>query len=116
MAVRKEFLEIRVRGRHLPEEVAEPISLDALVALRPGQAMARLGGGAFAVPLHTLKPMEEPPAWRGEKVRETSWKTYGVAPIAERTPGSAGAGLRQAPRSGEKFLGNIGIENQPNLV
>lgn len=69
-----------------------------------GQEMARLGGGAFAVPLQTIEPMEEPPGWRGEKIREVSWKTYGVAPVAERTPGSSSAGLRQAPKSGEEFL------------
>ncbi|MBI3013860.1 MAG: hypothetical protein HYY65_02075 [Candidatus Tectomicrobia bacterium] len=43
-AVRKEFLE-----DPLTEEPARPVSLETLVALRPGQAVARLGGGAFAL-------------------------------------------------------------------
>lgn len=69
MAVRKEFLEDPATG-----DSSRPVSLEALVALKPGQAVARLGGGAFVIPLHTPKPLAEVPGWRGEKVRAISWQ------------------------------------------
>ncbi len=98
MAVRKEFLE-----DSLTREPARPVPLENLVALRPGQAMARLGGGAFALPLHTLEPLEEPPGWRGEKVREVSWKTFGAAPPIVESQAHSGR-KRQTPGTGDDFL------------
>ncbi len=96
MAVRKEFLEDPMSG-----DPARPVSLEALVALRPGQAMARLGGGAYALPLRTL---DEPPAWRGEKVREASWRSYGAMPISESAAKSPDPNRKQVPGNSEGFL------------
>ena len=53
-------------------EGAGPVSLEMLVALRPGQAVARLGGGAFALSLQTVEPLSEPSASHGEKIRAVS--------------------------------------------
>lgn len=96
-AVRKEFLEDPLTG-----DLARPVPLENLVALRPGQAMARLGGGAFAIPLRTPEPMEEPPAWRGEKIREASWRTYGAVPIVESQ--ARNDQKKPTPGTGDDFL------------
>ncbi len=71
---------------YLPVD-ARPVSLEALVTLRTGQAVARLGGGGYAVRLETTEPLELPPAWRGERVRATSWGRFGVSPL----PGPGGS-------------------------
>ncbi len=99
MAVRKEFLEDPMSG-----DPARPISLEALVALRPGHAVARLGGGAFALPLRTMEPLEEPLAWRGEKIRDVSWKTYSVSALTHPSPRPSVAGPQHAPKDSEDFL------------
>ena len=75
-AVRKELLEPPL----LPAD-AEPVSLESLVTLRTGQAVARLGSGAYALKLQTAEPMSRPTAWRGEKIRATSWARYGVSSV-----------------------------------
>jgi len=98
-AVRREFLEAP-----LPEEAAGPVSLEALIALQPGQALARLGGGAFAIPLQTPEPLEEPPGWKGEKIREVSWKIYGAPPAGKSSPGPRGSGPTRAPAGRDDFL------------
>ncbi len=98
MAVRKEFLEDSMAG-----DPAQPVSLESLVALRPGQAMARLGGGAFALPLQTLTPLDEPGAWRGEKVRATSWGRWGAAPAIVEPQARSGR-KKQTPGTGDDFL------------
>jgi hypothetical protein len=101
MAVRKEFLE---EPRTLTPELARPVPLETLVALRPGRAMARLGGGAFALPLQTLEPLPEPPAGRGERIREISWETYGTAPFEEPTASAPGGAGQRSPTRSEDFL------------
>ncbi len=98
-AVRKEFLENPLTG-----EPARPIPLEDLVALRPGQAMARLGGGAFALPLRTPTPLDEPPADRGETIQGTSWETYGASPLGDPAPGSPGPGRKPGPKGSDDFL------------
>lgn len=98
-AVRKEFLELPMTG-----EEARPIGLETLVALRPGQAMARLGGGAFALPLRTLEPLAEPSTARGERMREVSWQKYGAAPFAEGPPKSVASEPKPSRGSGNDFL------------
>ncbi len=66
--------------------------------------MARPSGGVFAIPLQMLQLMEEPPAWRGEKIREVSWKTYGVTPFSDQTTKASGAPPQEAPKRNEDFL------------
>lgn len=66
--VRRELLD-----RTLLPVDAEPVALEALVTLRTGQAMARLGGGAYAVRIETAEPLEVPPAWRGDRARAAAW-------------------------------------------
>lgn len=93
-AVRKEFLE---EPRTLRLAEARPVPLETLVALRPGHAIARLGSGAFALPLRTPTPLKDPDARRGEEVREASWERYGVRARSDehaapgKTPREAGA-------------------------
>ena len=96
-AVRKEFLELPMTG-----EEARPIGLETLVALRPGQAMARLGGGAFALPLRTLEPLREPSPGRGERILEISWETYGAGPFEPPRPSTGGP--PGEPKSRDDFL------------
>ncbi len=74
-AVRKELLDLPV----LPVE-AQPVSPEALVTLRTGQAVARLGTGAYALRLRTAEPMEQPKRWLGEQIRGRSWERYGASP------------------------------------
>jgi len=75
--MRREFIE-----ESMDSHDARPIPMERLVTLRPGRAVARLGTGAFAIPLQTTAPLEEPPAWRGEKVQALSWERFG-APYGE---------------------------------
>lgn len=76
--VRKELLELPA----LPDE-AGPVSLEALVTLRTGQAVARLGAGAYALPLAIRRPVPEMAAWRGEQVRQISWERHMAEPFQE---------------------------------
>jgi hypothetical protein len=100
MAVRKEFLEDSLIG-----DPARPVPLEALVALRPGQAMARLGGGPFAMPLQTRGSFEEPPVWRGEKIRAASSERYRVLSHSDESASGISAGARiQPPKRTEDFL------------
>jgi hypothetical protein len=69
-----------------------------------GQALARLGGGAFAIPLQPLEPLAEQLAWRGEKIQEVSWKTYGAAPASEFAPKAAETNRKLVPGKSEEFL------------
>lgn len=65
---------------------ARPLQVESFVTLRTGQAIARLGTGAFAVPLRTLEPLAKPEVWVGEKIRAISWESFGTSPWTE-TPG-----------------------------
>jgi hypothetical protein len=69
--VRKELLVLPRR----PVE-ADPVSLETLVTLRTGQAVARLGSGAYAILLRTSDPVEQPPGWRGEEVKAAAWARH----------------------------------------
>jgi hypothetical protein len=101
-AVRKEFLEEPLD--RLTLKPAQPVPLERFVALRPGQAMARLGGGAFALPLQTLAPLREPPVAHGETIRRISWETYGAPPSAGPQAGLSAGGARGAPKDQADFL------------
>lgn len=82
-AVRGEFLELPHDGGP-----AQPIAPAALVGLRVGQGVARLGGGAFALRVNcSLPPVQHFQTW-GQTVRNISWKIYGVTrePDAKTTP------------------------------
>ena len=68
--MRREFLEAH-------EDGARPVAAESLISLRPGRAVARLGSGAYAIPLATKPPLEAPPPWRGETAKERSWQRYG---------------------------------------
>jgi hypothetical protein len=96
--VRKEFLE---EPMTLSAKPAQPVAMERLVALKTGQAVARLGGGAFALPLQTEEPIGEPSPERGEWIRERSWETYAVSVDAGRGR-SGNASKTAAP--GEDFL------------
>lgn len=72
--VRREFLEPANDG------TTKSIPAEAMVEFKVGQAIARLGGGGFALPLRVTPPFEEPPQEWGERIRAVSWDTYGVAP------------------------------------
>ena len=92
--VRKAFLEPADDG------TTKPISAEAMVEFKVGQAIARLGGGGFALPLSVTPPFGEPPHEWGERIREVSWETYGVAQEAEAEvvyrPGASVPALRAA--------------------
>jgi hypothetical protein len=70
--MRKEFFDLPV----VPEP-ASPVSVEAFVTLKTGQAIARLGTGAYAVRLQTAAPVDREPAWRGEQASAQSWERYG---------------------------------------
>jgi hypothetical protein len=99
--VLKEFLELP-----LTDEDARPIGLETLVALRPGQAMARLGGGAFVLPLRTHEPLGEPEIRDRDRTREVSWEVYGVHSISKSVHGvkEPRANDKASPSSSEDFL------------
>ena len=96
--MRKEFLEPPLT---MSLADAQPVALETLVALRPGRAVARLGGGAFAVALRTSKPLSSPSAAEGERIRGASWETYGVWPLAEAPLARGGSGKA---KEAEEFL------------
>ncbi len=70
-AVRRELLDLPLDGSS-----AAPVAAEVLVGLKVGQAMARLGGGAFALRVNARPPLDAPPPERGHAVREQSWRTY----------------------------------------
>ncbi len=74
-SLRKEFLECTFGGD------VRPVGPEAFVTLKQGKAIARLGTGAFAIPLKTDGPFDKPPAWHGEKVKEASWHQFGASPF-----------------------------------
>jgi hypothetical protein len=72
--VRKELLELPL----LPVD-AQPVSLEALVTLRTGEAITRLGSGGYGLKLRAADPVAQPKAWRGERTREMSWRRFGTS-------------------------------------
>lgn len=100
-AVRKELLDRPA----LPVE-APPVSLEALVTLRTGQAIARLGSGAYALRVHTTEPIPEPLALRGESVRSISWERHGTATqiVSRAKTGLRDTGNRVARSEYREFL------------
>ncbi|MCP3995097.1 MAG: ATP-binding protein [bacterium] len=79
-AVGREFLDIN------PVDLStHPVSSDTLVSLKVGQAVARLGSGAVAIPLDTAPPGPQPSAARGAAVRAQSWDLHGI-PLSDRLP------------------------------
>jgi len=98
-AVRRELLDLPL----LPVE-AKPVPVEPLVTLRTGQAIGRLGSGAYAVKLQTADPLEPPPAWRGERVREISWERYGVGPLGENSAAVSDRGGKRSSDSSDDFL------------
>lgn len=97
-AVRKEFLE---EPRTRSPKPAQPVPVETLVALRPGQAMARLGGGAFCLPLKTKEPLSGFPPEHGEQIRAVSWETYGA--VWQR-PSAQASDRERVPERAEDFL------------
>lgn len=98
-AIRREFLVDPGDGG-----AAESVALESLVSSRPGQAIARIGSGAFSIPLQAPEPLPPgDPKW-GEEVRVRSWARYGAkasGPAAyqgERPPQN-GAPSPPAPRA-----------------
>ena len=96
--VRKELLELPA----LPGE-AGPVSLESLVTLRTGQAVARLGAGAYSLPLQTRKPAPEMAGWRGEEMRRVSWERHMAEPFQEPSARS-GARRDAATATSQDFL------------
>ena len=78
-ALRREFLE------EDPSDFSvRPIAQETIVGLKVGQAIARLSGGALAVPLDALPPLDRPNQAAGAAVRARSWESHGI-PLSERT-------------------------------
>jgi hypothetical protein len=98
--MRKEFLEPPLT---MSLADAQPVALETLVALRPGRAVARLGGGAFAVALRTATPLAQLPAGRGARVQAASWERWGTAPVLAETQARGGRQQR-TPETGDEFL------------
>ena len=90
--VRKELLELPALG-----EPARPVAREAVISLRVGEAVARLGGGSFAVPLRGSSPMEKPLQARGEAIAARSWEHFGI-PLGSRP---AQAPTRTSTKAGE---------------
>ena len=101
LAVRKEFLE---EPPTLSAKSAQPVALETLVALRPGRAVARLGGGAFALPLQTTEPLPPPPAERGAEVRDISWERYAAPPFADHDSKTSRGKGKRTREDDEDFL------------
>lgn len=100
-AMRKEFLQEPLTTPTSAE--AQPVALETLVALRPGRAVARLGGGAFAVALRTSSPLAQPPAGLGERIRAASWGRWGAPPTHNGSQARDGR-QKQTPGRGDDFL------------
>lgn len=98
--IRREFLAGPLRMG----ESVHPVEPEALVTLKPGRAVARLGTGAFAIPLETDNWLEKEPAWRGDKILEASWERYGASRLDSRPPGPNGRGPREGSRGTGDFL------------
>jgi DNA helicase HerA-like ATPase len=71
--VRKELLELPAVN-----EPARPIDRERVLRLRVGEAVARLGGGNFAIPLKGSSPLEKPAQVRGQQIVARSWKRFGI--------------------------------------
>ena len=77
-AVRREFIEEDLR-----DGSAQPIAQETLIGLKVGRAVARLGSGAFSIPLETPAPGQRPSQAAGAVARAHSWETHGI-PLSER--------------------------------
>jgi len=64
-----------------PGESAKPVPVEDFVSLPVGEGFARLGAGACALRVRFAPPIEKPDAAAGERVRETSWRTYAAPPL-----------------------------------
>lgn len=73
--VRKELLDLPA-----VTEPARPVEREAVIRLRVGEAVARLGSGSFAIPLKGSSPLEKPPQVRGQRTVARSWKRFGISP------------------------------------
>ncbi len=94
-AVRREFVE------EDPKDFKpQPIAQEVLTGLKVGQAVARLGGGAFALPLKTRMPQGRPSQAVGQAVRAHSWHVHGI-PLASR-PQPLFAGPEKTPARDRK--------------
>ena len=87
--VRRELLDLPGPGK-----AAEPVSREALVSLRVGEAVVRLGGGAYALPVNATPPVEKPDESYGRWVHERSWTRHGV-PLDRRRPAQLPRGARR---------------------
>ena len=81
--VRKELLDLPSVN-----EPARPVAREALISLRVGEAVARLGSGSYAVPLKGPEPIDPPSRARGEWIAARSWERYGI-PLGSRQPQTA---------------------------
>ncbi len=88
-ALRREFLEEDPRDLSL-RSVAE----ETLVDLKVGHAVARLGGGALAMPLDALPPQDRPNQAAGAAVCARSWQLYGI-PLSERVAQHAAVSVEE---------------------
>lgn len=78
-AVRKELLH------YTEKDGLQPAPLAALVNQPVGSAVAKLGSGACAVRLRIAPPVDVPGRDVGDRVRATSWATFGNTEPPERT-------------------------------
>jgi type IV secretory pathway TraG/TraD family ATPase VirD4 len=78
--VRKELLDLPS-----PNEQARPVAREAVIGLRVGEAVARLGGGGFALSLKGSAPLEKPSQARGLRTAARSWERFGI-PLNTRQP------------------------------
>jgi hypothetical protein len=74
-AVRRELL---VPG---PGDVTKPVPAEDLVSLPVGEGFARLDAGACALRVRFAPPIARPAPGLGDRIRETSWKTFAAPPI-----------------------------------
>ncbi len=79
--VRKELLELPAVN-----EPARPVEREAVIGLRVGEAVARLGGGNFAIPLKGSVPLEKPSQARGQQIVARSWKRFGIPVDTRQAP------------------------------
>ncbi len=94
-AIRKELLD-------LPEDGSEarPAPIESLVSQKPGEAIARLGSGGYALPLEAKAPVEKgDPEW-GVEVRRRSWERYGTR-AAPKTSAPSEAAPATAPANND---------------
>ncbi len=92
--IRKEFLQPSADGGE-----AQPASLESLTGSKPGEAIARLGSGAYALPLAAPTPLEPPdPEW-GLSVRAESWQRYGAKDLSSAPPPTGDASPQRVPET-----------------